>query len=312
MTPNGNGNGLNGWPNPFSPQWMGFTPALVGYRDVEIDLALPVFSLTAGQMLSGGNALQLPISGDADHLLYEFKLFLSVPGGLVSDLRVRMRDGEGNLITSDYVQAIDLAGQFGPALRLLKGSTVLFEVQNVGTVTLTAQFILRCVKRVPDQAEQGLMPNYKPMYDQYSKPPAGFHDESYSYYFEFVVNFGVPAVKFPLATESDADFLWRATAGNPRTSSTALGISSATKQTVITLYDPNGQPLTSRNVGSEVPITPYESVLSGWPGRATPIYPEVLIPRGGVISVDVLSSPFFFATTTFQIELRGVKRFPGD
>jgi hypothetical protein len=289
------------WPNVFAPEWMGFTPPVSGVSDIETDLILPM-TLTSGQVLSGSNALQLPIDSDADALLREIRyVFVGAnPGALLTDMRVRLRDGDGNLVTSDYIYAADLAGSVGPVLGLRKGSVLLFELQNVGAATINAQFILKCIKRIQGPAVKVLASPYTPLYKQYSTPPPGYHDEGYSYYYEIPLTLALPARRVPLQTDNDAPFFWRATAGD-----------GSTFFANVTLYGPSDVALQSRVMGVEAPITPYENLFPGF-GAQAPNYPEIEIPVGGVVLIDAVLFPGGPATGTLKLELRGVKRYPGD
>jgi hypothetical protein len=238
------------WPNLYAPEWMGFTPPVSGVSDIETDLMLPI-SIASGATLSGSNALQLAIGADADVLLREIRFLFTLPlgGSILTDLRVRLRDGDGNLVTSDYIYAADLAGSVGPVLGFRKGSVLLFEFQNVGVGTINAQLIFKCIKRVPGPAVKVLPSPYTPLYRQYSTAPPGFHDEAYSYYYEIPLTTALPALHFPLQTDNDAPFLWRASAGD----GSALFAN-------VTLYTPSDLALQSRQtVGIELPVTPYVS-----------------------------------------------------
>jgi hypothetical protein len=291
MQPSGVGFSLPRWGNVLAPQWMGLTPLMRDVADLEADLAVPI-SIAAGVTLDGTTALVLPIDDDADVLCRELQwIFIGPnPGVVLSDLRFRLHDWDGSLITLEFCDMMDLVGTVGPPLYLQKGTQIIIDVMNVGVATITGQLIFKCVKRLPCLNPDPIVQPFTPMYRRYSTAPAGYHDEPYRLYYEITVPAGPPVLQLPLPNEKDGSFVWRGISGN-----------GAALSTVIRLYDPGNVPLFDTRV-------PYAPATSRRPGAAAVIWPEIEIPLGGVIYGDFALAPTVVGTQTVKLCLRGVKR----
>ena len=162
--------------NLFAPAWQGVTPLLKGWCDVDFDFT-PIQVAVAPGSFALKN--QLPVDTDADYLSRE--IFVAPIAGTTgdpitgivnpSDLKIRITDGDGNAITSDWITANDLNGPVGPVpLPLRKGSIPLIDFWNQGTGTLIVQCGVKGFKRFKCSNEQGVIPPFYPASLRYCKP----------------------------------------------------------------------------------------------------------------------------------------------
>jgi hypothetical protein len=290
-----NGSAVPVWGNCLCPEPFGFTPLMKGYTDLDSDISLEI-SIDSGVTLEGTTALPLDIDEDGDVIVREFQ-FAFVGDNLgvaLSDLRVRIHDGDGSLVTLEYVTLIDIMGTV-PQWGVRRGAQLIFDLRNVGGATITGQLILKTVKRVACVNPTPAVIPYVPMYRRFSDPPAGYHDEAYSLYYEIPLTVARPSVvQLPLPNDIDADFIWRGLGGNGEVALTQ-----------IRLYDANNVPLFDS-------LTPYECATSRNPGAFAPFSSEVVIPRGGVVYGDFSLAPGAVVPQTVKLSLRGVKRFLGS
>lgn len=284
-------NAVPRWGNVLAPQWMGLSPLMSHYTDVDAVLTLPV-AIAAASVLEGSNALVLQIDTDADCLCREFQwMYIGTNAGVVAtDLRFRIRDTDGSLVTLEYCDMIDLLGSL-PPLYLRRGSQLIFEVQNVGAADITGQFILKCVKRTLCENPAAIVQDFKPVFKRYAAAPAGFHHEFYRLYFELTLSNGTPIYQLPILNDPDAEFRWRGLAGN-----------GAALSTQLRLYDSNNVPLFSD-------FTEYEAVASRHAGSSAPLWPEVVIPASGVVYIDLRLAPGAGAPQVVKLAMVGVKRY---
>jgi hypothetical protein len=306
--------------NIYAPPWMCVSPMIAGYDDIEFDIDLsggqlgvnnpPVVNVPANtvQLGTATNGQQLQLDSDYDFLVREFQFVVFPPTDAVvqpSDLRVRIRDGFGRLVTSDFVQVQNLNGQLPIVWANKKGGVITFDFQNVSGSTIAVQPVLKGWKRMPCPGKPAIPTAYVPMYKRYAYPLGqGVKLEDFEYYFTFTQAAAGDLLKIPLQTDNDADFLWRAEQGDFNTANNDVAVVG---NVGIRFYDSNGVALSiagltcpwgSQNVGQF-----RESILSSGGGRPAPIYPEILVPRGGVIEVDLS----FGAAATCRFSLRGVK-----
>ncbi len=323
----------------YAPTWAGVTPQLPGYCDVDFDYPMgpqgEVFwtvSLAPGQ-ISLKNPIQ--IDSDADYLARE--IYVTPVGGTQGDpstgianpqdLKIRITDGDGNAITSDWCTANDLCGPVGPVpLPFRKGSIVFVDLWNQGTGTLVVQMGFKGFKRFACSDKQGPLPPFYPAAARYCREWPGVIFEEYEYFYEFsnggsllyppwvrnlqpISPTGVFA-QLVLQTDNDADFLWRGTtgmimqAGGP--------VAQVQQELFLTFYDNSVVPL-----AKAVPRPGFipasagpgaELVLSNGGGRMSPHFPEIFIPRGGTIPVDILLQvPSAPPLNSVQFSLRGFK-----
>jgi len=295
--------------NPYAPPWMGFTPVLPGIRDQEYDLDLPAVAVPNGQFVTG---LQLPVDNDADFLVREIQ-FVVIGASTVTaappDLRVRIRDGEGKLFTSDYVPCVDLNGPLVPPWPIRRGSVLIIDYQNINATAETEEtvwMLLRGWKRKSCVDNRSLTPDYVPMYNLYPKPNPDeeFEDFEYPQVFTFTAPGFFP--KLPLVTDNDADFWWCGLTGDWNTANNDVAVVGSV---ACTFYDAVGLPML------QYPLTnPWglpgglfrESIFSSGGGRPAPHFPAVFIPRGSVTSVDISVGQ----ACTLRFSQRGYKVYP--
>lgn len=300
--------GLAPMGNIYAPEWFGFSSVLANIRDTEFSYDLPAIAV-AGQAYSLGNQMQ--IGGDADFLAreFEFVVIASTAGTgtpAPSDIRVRLRSGDGRMLTTDFVPIVDLNGPIAVPWPLRKGSIVLVDYFNANannTTSETVWMILRGWKRKPCSDPTEAHAPYVPMYQRYAQLP-GSDMEDFEYPFTFTSAGAQDLLQQPLQTDNDADFLWSCTVGDFNTANNDV----ATVGNVgLTFYDTDEVPLSVRSQ-----INPWgspnvgmfrENILSSGGGRPMPFFPSILIPRGGVVLVDIS----FAAAATVRFSLRGQK-----
>lgn len=299
--------------NMYAPPWFGFSPVLKGIRDMEFDLDLPAVSVPSGGFARNN---QLPVDADADYLVYQIQFaVISVTGtaALPSDIRVRIRDGDGRLFTSDFVPILDLIGPIVPPWPLRRGSVLLVDYQNISSAaesTATVIMLLKGWKRKLCPGDSFELPAapYTPMY-RLLDDPAGSDPEDFEYPFTFVFAAAGDIQKVPLQTDNDADFVWKGITGDWNTANNDVAVVGSVG---LTFYDTQGLPLSSAQL-----INPWgstqcgefrESVLASGGGRPAPFYPGIFIPRGGIVSVDISAG----GPATVRFSLRGTKFYGGS
>lgn len=297
--------------NIYAPPFYALSPSIAGYDDIEFDLDLPAVTVPSGSIVlaTPTNGQQLLLDSDYDYLVKEFQfVVLSVSGQAYqpSDLRVRIRDVFGRLVTSDFTQVQNLNGPQAIVWGLKKGGTVQFDFQNVNaTYPITVQPVFKGWKRKACPGKPAITNTYVPMWKRYARPvDQGVSLEEYEYYFTFTSTGAADFLRIPLQTDSDADFLWRGEQGDWNCANNDV----ATVASVgVTFYTPNDtrmsvqgtiNPWGSGNVGQF-----RESLFSAGGGQYAPQFPEILIPKNGVILVDLS----FGGAATLRFSLRGVK-----
>jgi hypothetical protein len=294
--------------NMYAPPWYGFSPILKGIRDMEYDLDLPPVTVASGGF-SRNN--ELPVDNDADYLVRELQfVVISTTGtaAVPSDLRVRIRDGDGRLFTSDFVPVQDLCGPLAIPWPLQRGCVLLIDYQNVSAAvdsSATVWLLLKGWKRklCPDDPTEAASP-YIPMYKRFTQPDPSNDIEDFEYPFTFTAVAAEDRLKLPLQTDNDADFLWRGITGDWNTANNDVAV---TGDVGLTFYDPWGVPLVSAPIqnpwGSMRSGGFRETILGNGGGRPAPFFPEILIPRGGVVQLDIS----FGAAAVVRFSLRGMK-----
>ena len=317
--------------NIYAPPWMCVSPSVAGYQDVAADVTLPNPNTITGATLSTAvtvpaatiqpgsptNGQTLALDADYDFLCREIQFVVFPPDASVqpSDLRCRIRDPFGRLITNDYVQVQNLCGALPFVWGLKKAGILTFDFQNVNADNaISVQVVLRGWKRMACPGAPAIPSPYAPMYRRYSLPQnRGVRLEDYEYYYTFVATQAGDLLRVPLPTDQDADFLWRGIQGDWNTSNNDVavvgdvgvgfrnptgvalsGVSTAAAANTAGLLNPWGSP----NVAEF-----RESIFSAGGGMPAPIYPEILIPRGGTVEVDLS----FGGAATLRFSLRGMK-----
>ncbi len=311
--------------NMYAPKWASVTPQLPkGWCDVEFDFD-PI-TLTVGP---GVQSLKNPIQvdGDADYLAREI-VALPIAGttGTLNpqDLKFRLIDGDGQAITSDWVTLNDINGPVGPSvLPFRQGTIPTVDVWNQGAATAVLVIGFKGWKRVKCNANQADLPEFVPQSQRFCKPWApSIRFVEYEYFFEFVNGTLATAppwaknlqpqtpnnvyLQLPLQTDNDAAFLWRGTSGMIMSKG---GPAPVPGEWFLRFFDAAIVPLARQiprpNLVPSLTGPGAEMVLSNGGGRMAPHFPEMYIPRGGVVSVDIaLLTP---ATVSVQFSLRGVK-----
>lgn len=292
--------------NLYCPPWMGFSPVLQGIRDEDYDLDLQPVDVPAGDF---ANQNFLQVDTDGDLLVREFQFVITAFAGEVAptpaDIRVRIRDGDGKLLTSDFMPIADLNGPIVPPWPLRRGSVPIIDYQNTGGSDATVWMLLKTWKRRLCPGDPLQIPsNYTPMYKRYlqNSPTADFDD--FEYPFEFEATGATDLLKQPLQTDNDADFLWRGITGDWNCANNDV---AAVGSVALTFYDVGGLPLNlyplinpwgSGNAGQFRELT-----LASGGARPAVFFPEIFIPRGGIVSVDLS----FGGAATVRFSLRGVK-----
>lgn len=344
MSTSPQGFSINPWrSNMYAPCWAAISRQLPGFCDTDFDYpaglaqaqaagTIEAVSIAAGQILLGRAlpALQIAIDSDADYLARE--IYISPIGGSGSpanpqDLKMRLQDGDGNFITSDWVTANDLCGPLGPIpLPFRKGSIAYVDLWNQGSSALTVQVGLKGFKRWACSDQQPPVPPFLPVSKRYCKEWSGVRFEEYEYFFEFgngssdsafVSPWSVDLAPispngifahFPLQTDTDADFLWRGITG--MIMSPGGPVSQIPQEAFLGFYDDLTVPLFNQQPrAGATPSAPppgAELVISNGGGRAVPVFPEILVKRGGVIPLDIcLQIPS--GLNLIQFSLRGFK-----
>jgi hypothetical protein len=304
--------------NIYAPPWMCVSPSIAGYQDLEFDISLPAATsqnaptgiAVAAASFSVGNTLQL--DNDYDYLIREMWFVVLPSTGLTyqpSDLRVRIRDTEARLVTSDYVQAQNLCGPLPIIWGLKRGGVVTFDFYNTNSANaMNVVVILKGWKRQACPGVPAFKSNYAPMFSRYADPiDKTVRLEDYEYYFTFTATGASDLLRLPLQTDNDADFLWRGVQGDWSTANNDVSVLS---NAALTFYignnylnqAPNTVPWGSANAGEM-----REVLLSNGGGAPMPIYPEIRIPRGGIAQLDVS----FAGAATVRLSLRGLKVYTG-
>ena len=297
--------------NIYAPPFMAVSPQIAGYEDIEFDLAFPSPN---GSFLSVPNAGFLPnqqllLDSDYDYLVREMWFVVQPVTGAnfqPSDLRVRIRDADERLLTSDYIQAQNLSGVLPMIWGLKRGGVLTLDFQNVNATTaIPVQVVLKGWKRKACPGQVALPGNYVPMYKRYALPVnKGIELEDFEYPFTLTSAGAQDLLKLPLQTNNDADFLWRGISGDWNTANNAV---ATVGSIAVTFYDPTGVPLSLYPL-----INPWGSMLAGQfrelvfangGGAPAPHYPEIEIKRGGIIQMDIS----FGGAGTLRFSLRGLK-----
>lgn len=245
--------------------------------------------------------VSIPMNGDSDFECRELAFNVAtIPGGTVTTpgaIRVRFKNSMGKRLSSDLLDVESLEGPLPISMILPRANKFYIDIQNLDSSDLSVQVILKGVELFEPLGINRCMPGFEPeeyipMYDFYSTPPRGWHDEPFDYYFPLTVLRGARKTT-PLPMDPDADFYWRGISGYDKANNTAL-------QT-LRFVDAFGNQLSQTYVtqGNALGTAPY----------ARPMYPEVCCPAHSVLTVDQVE----YANGAFDAELRlamrGVKRF---
>jgi hypothetical protein len=300
--------------NILAPPWMGVTPLVAGVSDIEWDLSAGPYNVPLGTTVLGTptNNQQFQLDGDYDYIVRAIQIIIPQPGtGPINppgNIRIRIRDGNGRMFTTDFVYAIDINGPLAIPWALRRGSVLTYDFQNVDVSNdvVDMQVVLIGHKRAPCPGQAELRSDYRPARRLYSPEAVelikGGDVEDFEYPFSFTSTGQAAMLKVPLQTDNDADFIWRGIAGPIND----VG-DTQTGNVVLRFYDMNNTPL-----GSFPFLPPWlsqpvggilrECILSD--GYApNPMATDIIIPRGGITSVDI----YFANAQTVAFSLTGQK-----
>jgi len=139
----------------------------------------------------------------------------------------------------------------------------------------------------------------------YTSAPAGFRDEAFDFIFNAVtVPLGVIQIGIPLRVDFDADFYLRSL---QCFDATDLLPNGGTLDFTVRFTDPTGQYL--QKVADLAVSLFTNNNLGGYQyrGSRVPIWPEIRIPAGSLILVDLIATNF--VPVIVDLYLVGVKRF---
>lgn len=316
--------------NMYAPKWATVTPQLPGWCDIEFDFNPLTITVAPGtQSLKN----RLLVDSDADYLAREI---IAVPTPATTgtlnpqDVKVRLTDGDGQFITSDWVTLNDLNGPVGPSvLPFRKGSQPYFDIWNQsGTATAVIAVGFKGWKRVKCDAKQADLPKFRPQSEMFCKPWApGIQFTEYEYFFEFSNGALATAppwcsnlqpqtpnqqfAQFGLRTDDDAAFLWRGVSGPIMSKGAPVAIpQNFFLRFLDTALVPLARQVPRPGLLPSLAGPGAELVLSNGGGRTAPWFPEVYIPRGAVVFADIgLLTP---NTASEGFSLRGVKVYGED
>jgi hypothetical protein len=297
--------------NIYAPPWMCVSPSIAGYEDITYYVDLPTVTIPASTVQLGttSNGQTLSLDGDFDFLVTEMQFCVFPVADETfqpTDLRVRIRDAFGRLVTSDFVYAQNLCGSLPMIWGLKRNGNLTFDFQNVNaTNAISVQVVLKGWKRRACPGMPARISPYVPMYRRYAVPiQKGVELEDFEYYNTFTSTGAGDLLRVPIRTDNDADFLWRGIQGDWNTANNDVAVVG---NVGLRFYDPNSvalsvtgttNPWNSPNVGQF-----RESLLSSGGGGVAPMYPEILIPKNGTVEVDLS----FGAAATVRLSLRGLK-----
>lgn len=121
-----------------------------------------------------------------------------------------------------------------------------------------------------------------------NNPPAGYVDVEFEYVYDVTLTANQFLRDQTLPTTNDADFAWW-----------AINVNAATGAFSVRFTDSQGYYLSNGQVLS--------ANIQGDPSSPYPVFPEIIIPAGGRIGIDIqdLSGD----SNTIEIGCRGVKRY---
>jgi hypothetical protein len=135
----------------------------------------------------------------------------------------------------------------------------------------------------------GINPYAPPAYNGIGQVsvPSGYRDNSFDYVFDVTLTAN-QSLRTQQSIHNDSDFCWRATVINRNTGLFMVQFSDSD------WYFLSSEPIVSLNIQGD-PASPY------------PVFPEIIIPAGGRIGInitDLSGNP-----NTIQMLFRGVKRY---
>jgi hypothetical protein len=278
--------------NPLVPAWR-----LPNFEAPKVNLNWKYAPLLPLQVPAGTTLYNqiIPMVGQADFLWREnaFDTGAASPG----TIRIRFKDQQGKRMSHDLLAVEELEGPIPVTQFVSRSTQVFYDIQNVGTVNVNVQVILKGILAFEPLGINTCMPGFEPeeyipLYQMYSLPPAGWHDEPYDYYFEIEAAASASQQGLPLQMDTDADFYARGITGY----GTLDGLQK------FRFIDAWQNQLSSGYVfqGNELGKAP----------QCRPIFPEIYCPAYATLSVDCIE--YTGNPTVTKFALRGVKRFKND
>lgn len=275
--------------NPLAPPWRlpNFEARFVNYRWTYGG----TFDIPAGSLVQNN---QININGGSDFLCRELAFQINAdqePGSI----RVRFKDPNGKRLSADLLTTEELEGPIGIDLYCPRATPVLIDIQNLGAGAAVVQVIMKGIEIFQPLGINRCMPGfeaevYTPLFDLYSIPAPGWHDEPFDYYFELDATALQTKTGSPMRLDGDADFFWRGIGGYE---------GGGGGSQYLRFIDPYGNYLSNGPVAqdNELGVPPY----------TRPILPEVCCPAYSILSVDQIEYANHAAQA--NVVLRGVKRF---
>lgn len=136
----------------------------------------------------------------------------------------------------------------------------------------------------------GINPYAPPVYNGIGQAnvPSGYRDNSFDYVFDVTLT-ALQTLQTQQSIHNDSDFCWRALVIN-RATSPLFTVQFSDSD----WYFLSSAPIFSANIQGD-PASPY------------PVWPEIIIPAGGRIGINI--ADLSNAENTIQILFRGVKRY---
>lgn len=237
----------------------------------------------------------IPIHSNADFLCREFAFDIADadPG----DITVRMKDSRGRRASRDMLAVEELEGPLQVTWKMERTTQILVDLTNNNAADIDVQVILKGIEVFQPLGINNCMPGfeeeeYVPLYERYSLPAPGWHDEPYDMYFELDATASQVRGGVPLSMDTDADFFWRGISGYSNEED-GIGLLK------LKFKDAFGNQLSSDDVlqANEVGVAP----------NARPMFPECVCPAYSTLTVD--ATEYTGHATTLRFVLRGVKRY---
>jgi hypothetical protein len=237
------------------------------------------------------------INGSADFEWREIAFYqATIPGGtapIVGSISARFKDSHGKRLSADLLAIEELQGPIPVSQPCPRGTQITVDLANNSAVDYSVQVILKGNELFDPLGINRCMPGfdpeqYIPLYDFYSVPPEGWHDEPFDYFFSFDLEASERRL-LSLPMEYDADFYWRGeTATISGSGDITLKFSDAFQNSLSQNF------VLRPNAFGVAPQTRVR-------------YPEVCCPAYSVPTVEIIEQVGL--DVDLNLTLRGVKRF---
>jgi hypothetical protein len=227
-------------------------------------------------------------------------------------IHVRLSDTFGKRRISNFVSVLQACGAVPKDWVVSPGGTPRIDFANTTGGPVTVYLVFRGYKRFqnmgcPTLPREFTPVVYQPLWARYSAPPPGYKDEPFVFEFDAYsitapFSGAVEGIPFPLDT--DAPFFLRGIEFNSTNSdpTTRIGARIVTPQSNRLVLQCNPSSIDNPYaVGTNFAGTTFTPAL----GRA--LYPELVCPAGGVLSMDV-NVVCTVGTAVGKVRVNGVKR----